>query len=62
MQVITTHELASRTEAELAALFRAVSQALAGTDPETPERRNALASIENITRVRIARRVLAPAP
>jgi len=51
MKLITIFELASRNEAELHSLYRAVFNELAKSKPDTPERRNALASLENIRRV-----------
>lgn len=49
-RLLTIAELQNRTESELCALFRQTSQALVRTSTGTPERRNNLASIENITR------------
>ena len=57
MRLITSFELANRTEIELAVLFGMVTKALTRTDRDTPDRRNALASLENISRARIARHV-----
>jgi hypothetical protein len=55
MKLITTGELADKTEAELTALFTEVSRVLARTDAGTPDRRNALASLETISGLRAAR-------
>ena len=55
MRLITASELAQKTEAELSALFTAVSQTLAQTAPGTPERRNGLANLETIGRARALR-------
>lgn len=55
MRLISSHELSHRSDTELAVLFGMVSQALVRSDRETPERRNALASLENIGRVRAVR-------
>ena len=55
MRLITPQELSERTDEELQALFNAVSKALANTKVATPERRNALATLENIERTRAAR-------
>lgn len=52
MRLITRPELAQRSDNELSALFWEVSQELARTEVSTPERRNALASLENISRER----------
>ena len=50
MKLITSHELAGRTHEELRALFNTISKELARTETGTPERRNALGSLENIGR------------
>ena len=55
MRLISNHELQKRSDSELSALFRTVSQGLIRTRRETPERRNALASLENIGRARAVR-------
>lgn len=55
MRLITHFELALRSDHELAALFALVSRELPCTRPGSPERRNALASLENIRRERAAR-------
>lgn len=55
MRVMTTWELESRDERQLSALFRAVSERLVSTRRGSPERRNALATLENIGRARAAR-------
>jgi hypothetical protein len=52
MKLISNHELQERSESELSALFRAVSEGLVRTSRGSPERRNALASLENISRAR----------
>lgn len=49
-RLLTIAELQHRDASELHALFRQASQALARTHAGTPERRNNLASIENISR------------
>jgi hypothetical protein len=54
-RLILSHELHTRNERELSALFSKVSQGLVLTKAGTPERRNALASLENIARARRAR-------
>jgi hypothetical protein len=53
MRLMTRSELAGRKENELSALFQSVSRNLARTRRGTPERRNGLATMENITRARI---------
>ncbi len=55
MKLISTHELEKRTDSELSGLFCAVSKGLVRTKQGSPERRNALASLENISRARVAR-------
>ena len=55
MKLISNHELLERSESELSALFRTVSEGLVRTRRGTPERRNALASLENIGRARAER-------
>jgi hypothetical protein len=55
MKLITNHELQELTERKLSALFCSVSQGLVHTRRQSPERRNALASLENIS---LARAVL----
>lgn len=59
MKLITNHELLQRSESELSALFREVSEGLMRTGRGSPERRNALASLENISLER-AHRVSRP--
>jgi hypothetical protein len=60
MKLFTNHELEKRSDSELSALFRAVSQALVRTKRGSPERRNALASLENISRARAVRLAAPP--
>ncbi len=55
MKLIANHELQQRSESELAMLFHAVSRDLVRSVRGSPERRNALASLENIARARVAR-------
>lgn len=50
MKLLTRFELAAKSENELRALLREAFNALAASEPETHQRRNALASIENIER------------
>jgi hypothetical protein len=54
MKLIPALELHKRSASELSDLFRRVSEGLVLTHFGTPERRNALASLENITRARRA--------
>lgn len=49
-RLILGQELKHLREGELLALFNAVSFELNRSNPDTPERRNALASLENIQR------------
>ena len=55
MRLISNFELHRRNEKELSALFCQVSKGLVRTKRGTPERRNALASLENIARARAVR-------
>jgi hypothetical protein len=55
MKLITNHQLQKRGESELSALFCTVSTGLVRTSRGSPERRNALASLENISLARAAR-------
>jgi hypothetical protein len=55
MKLISNHELQKRSQSELSALFCTVSKGLVRTRRGSPERRNALASLENISRERAAR-------
>jgi hypothetical protein len=48
MRLITKFTLASKTKDELRGLLREAFNALAASEPNSPQRRNALASIENI--------------
>jgi hypothetical protein len=52
MRLISAHELHRRSVSELSDLFAQVSKGLALTKYGTPERRNALATLENISRAR----------
>lgn len=54
MKLISAFELHRRSASELSDLFRHVSKGLALTQRGTPERRNALATLENIARARRA--------
>ncbi|PIR00605.1 MAG: hypothetical protein COV66_05470 [Nitrospinae bacterium CG11_big_fil_rev_8_21_14_0_20_45_15] len=49
-KLITNRELAGLTLRELQGLFRRIFNELAQSDPGTPQRRNSLASLENIQR------------
>lgn len=59
MKLITCFELASMPTSEIHALRRAVFEALIRSDPGSAERRNALASLDNLDTVIAAR---TPAP
>lgn len=48
MRLITKFELATKTKDELRGMLREAFNALAMSEANSPERRNALASIENI--------------
>jgi len=55
MRLISNLELQQRSESELSALFCTVSKGLVRTERGSPERRNSLASLENISRARVSR-------
>jgi hypothetical protein len=55
MKLLSNHELQKQSESELSALFCTVSKGLVRTKRGSPERRNALASLENISRARAVR-------
>ena len=59
MKLVTRFELAAKNENELHALLREAFNALAGSEPDSHQRRNALASIENI-RNELGSRTLCP--
>ncbi|MEE8060132.1 MAG: hypothetical protein V3T17_20210 [Pseudomonadales bacterium] len=48
MRLITRFELAAKNESELYSLLREAFNELAKSEVDTPQRRNALVSIENI--------------
>lgn len=50
MKIITNYELAGRNESQLRGIFAKLSSDLVITERGTPERRNTLASIENVRR------------
>jgi hypothetical protein len=54
MRLISALELHQQSESELSALFRTVSKGLILTERGSPERKNALASLENISLARAA--------
>ncbi len=54
MKLITAFELAAKRESELYALLREVFNALSRSETDSHERRNSLASLENIERGSIA--------
>ena len=53
--MISNHELQKWSESELSALFCAMSKGLVRTKRGSPERRNVLASLENISHARAVR-------
>ena len=55
MKLISNHELQKWSENELSALFGTMSKNLVRTKRGSPERRNTLASLENISRARAAK-------
>ena len=50
MKLITRYDLASKSDGELRGLYRKVFNALIQSASESTNRRNALASLENLTR------------
>ncbi len=50
MRLVTRFELAAKNESELHGLLRNAFNELAKSNPHTHQRRNALASVENIQR------------
>jgi len=50
MKLITRYDLASKNDSELRGLYSKTFNALIQSAPESPERRNALASLENLSR------------
>jgi len=48
MKLITRFDLASRSDSELHAIYRDTFNALVQSEPGSAERRNALASLDNI--------------
>lgn len=61
-RIITPSELQTRNLQELRVAFHRAQQDLAISDPKSPERRNALASIENIRRAMNSRDTQRPKP
>ena len=59
MRLITNIELGGQGELELRALFGAVTKAVAQTERGSAERRNGLASLENISRALVRQRQVA---
>jgi hypothetical protein len=61
-RIITASELEIKTNIELSALFREVSQEIANSEAGSPERRNALASLDNISRAMRSRHIAPRGP
>jgi len=61
-RIITPSELQKRSLEELRVAFNRAQQDLAISAPNSPERRNALASLENIRRAMNNRHTLRPKP
>lgn len=61
-KVFTMAALQSRSESELRTIFRKAHDDLARSAPGSAERRNALATIENVTRVLNQRRAMPRPP
>ena len=55
MKMMTTYELAAKTEKELSMLFRLATDVLVMSERGSAQRRNALGSLEAISRARAAR-------
>lgn len=55
MKLLTIFELAVKGESELSAIFKQTFNELAKSKQGSPERRNALASLENVQRTFISR-------
>jgi len=58
-RIITESELTNKTDIELSALFQKVSREIENSESGSPERRNALANLENISRA-MRTRYIAP--
>jgi hypothetical protein len=58
--IITPAELTHRSNSELSALFRQVSQELTSTAPGSTEHRDALTNLENIRRAQATRSAQRP--
>ncbi|MCF6198535.1 MAG: hypothetical protein L3J67_03910 [Hyphomicrobiaceae bacterium] len=56
-RLIVTQELNSLSETQLMALLVKIDRQIACSHPDTPERRNALASYENVQRALNMRRI-----
>lgn len=61
-RIITPSELQNRPLEELRVAFHRAQQELAMSEPNSPERRNALASLENIRRETNSRHTASPKP
>jgi hypothetical protein len=62
MKLLTDTELARRSDCELAVLFQMAAEALARTAPDSPARRNVIASLQNISRERARRHLQGRTP
>ena len=56
--LIVAKEITGRSEKELSAIYAKVTKELTQSDYGTPERRNALASLDNVTTERNVRRMM----
>jgi len=56
-RIITESELTNKTDIELSALFHKVSRDIENSEIDSPERRNALANLENISRTMRTRHI-----
>jgi len=62
MRLIIASELANKSQSQLSALYRLVYEELMATEPDSIERANARASLDNISRAIAALRLKAPHP
>ena len=61
-RIITASELEIKTNIELSALFREVSQEIVNSEAGSPEQRNGLANLDNISRAMRSRQFRPRAP
>ena len=61
MKLLVSHEMQGKSESELCGLFAHACTELNKSKAGSPDRTNALGSLENISRARISRKVFSPA-